>query len=184
MGVNVAATVGRIRYTPPCANTLSRLSQDAEKAEALALKLEEDLMGDDEAEPDVEAEGQPEPKVEGDGAKTEVKDEDGKDADKPAAKEKSTVPKARLSGLRESGSAVILEVLGRTLEAEGLDGDDLGEDQRLRKVRPFFEVGHVFRLWSCQADEVSGQAYAGPLDLVPPQRPFDVLLLRRTHVIP
>ncbi len=48
MGVNATPVVGKIRVAQPVANSLERLLIDGEKTKALALKLEEDLTGDDE----------------------------------------------------------------------------------------------------------------------------------------
>jgi len=48
MGVNATPIVGKTRVTQPIANSLDRLVLDCEKAKALAMKLEEELLGDDE----------------------------------------------------------------------------------------------------------------------------------------
>ena len=48
MGVNATSVIGKIRVSQPVANILERLITDGENARALTLKLEEEMMGDDE----------------------------------------------------------------------------------------------------------------------------------------
>jgi hypothetical protein len=108
MGVNASAIVGRIRLTPEIANTLARLETDAERARELALKLEDELMDPPQTEQPVEGEG-----AEG-------------------AEEQEKGDKAR--GLQERGTDVVADVVTRLLSQQSLDGDELDEEQRLRKV--------------------------------------------------
>lgn len=110
MGVNASAIVGRIRVTPPVASTLVRLEKDAEHARELALKLEDELMDNDPPQGE-----QPE------GEDSEGNQEQNKE-DKPPR------------GLQERGSDVVADVVSRLLAQANLDGDELDEDQRLRKV--------------------------------------------------
>jgi hypothetical protein len=107
MTVNLSPTVGRVRVTAPIANTLNRLLQDGEKAKLLAVRLEEELLGDDEAE---------------------VKEGE----DQPAEGDKADENK--VAGLREKGSDMVEDHIGRLLEHEGLLSEDLSEEQRIRKV--------------------------------------------------
>ena len=101
MGVNSTPIIGKIRVTQPIANTLHRLLADGEKAKALAYKLEEELVGDDEDE-----------------GKPEVENAERK-----------------LPGLRERGSVLVEETIMRILRSDqGLEREDLDEEQRVRKV--------------------------------------------------
>lgn len=109
MGVNASAIVGRIRVTPPVASTLVRLEIDAEHARELALKLEDELV--DNEPPQAE---------QAEGGDSEGNQEQTKD-DKPR-------------GLQERGSDVVADVVSRLLAQANLDGDELDDDQRLRKV--------------------------------------------------
>ncbi|BEJ09479.1 hypothetical protein CcaverHIS641_0603940 [Cutaneotrichosporon cavernicola] len=111
MGVNASAIVGRIRLTPAIATTLSRLETDAERARELALKLEDGLMETDPPQADQPAEGES-----GD-----------------AAEEQDKGDKAR--GLHERGSDVVADVVTRLLAQQNLDGDELDEEQRVRKAK-------------------------------------------------
>ena len=106
MGLNATPVVGKVRLTQPIANTIERLLQDGEKAKALALKLEEELIGDDEEEMAAAS----------DGAETEKK----------------------MPGLGEKGSNLVDETVTRLINAGGLDGEQLDEEQRIRKVRVCF----------------------------------------------
>jgi uncharacterized protein involved in exopolysaccharide biosynthesis len=110
MGSNLAPTIGRIRVTQSVANTLQRLRQDGDNAKAMAIRLEEELLGDDE----------------------EVKPEDEKltGADGQGRDEERKVP-----GLREKGSDIIEEHVARLIESEGLCGSELDEEQATRRVR-------------------------------------------------
>lgn len=110
MGVNASAIVGRIRLTPTIANTLARLEADAERARELALKLEDELMETDAPPAEQAAEGEG-----AEGTEEQVKPD-----------------KAR--GLQERGSDVVADVVTRLLSQQSLDGDELDEEQRLRKV--------------------------------------------------
>ncbi|WVR03221.1 hypothetical protein IAU60_000212 [Kwoniella sp. DSM 27419] len=113
MSVNSTPTIGRLRITPPVANELSRLADDAEKAKALALKLEEELLGEDDEEED-----RPE------GAEGEV----------------TTTPKSeplekKVPGLREKPSEVVEETIARLLDSQALSGEDLDEEKKLKKYK-------------------------------------------------
>jgi len=55
LGINTTPVIGRIRITTPYASAMERVMKDIEKAKALALKLEDELV-DFEAEGD---EGKP-----------------------------------------------------------------------------------------------------------------------------
>lgn len=112
MGVNASAIVGRIRIAPPITSTLERLETDAAHARDLARMLEEDLL--DEATPAPEGE---ESKETAEGESIEKTAED-------------TVP-----GLRERGSDAVDDVVARLLAQENLDGEDLDEEQRLKKAK-------------------------------------------------
>lgn len=101
MGVNATPVVGKIRVTQPIANTLERLRNDGEKAKALVVKLEEELLGDDEIE-----------------GKPEAEDSERK-----------------LPGLGEKGSTLVEETIARVLGSQGMEGEELDEEQRIRKVR-------------------------------------------------
>nr|XP_019048353.1 hypothetical protein I302_02124 [Kwoniella bestiolae CBS 10118]OCF27283.1 hypothetical protein I302_02124 [Kwoniella bestiolae CBS 10118] len=110
MSVNSTPTIGRLRVTPSLSNSLNRLISDGEKAKALALKLEEELLGDDEDEEDkAEAEGESAPKPEG-GEK-------------------------KVAGLREKVSDSVEETVQRLLETNGLLGEDLDEEKKLRRAK-------------------------------------------------
>jgi hypothetical protein len=116
MGVNATSVIGRIRVTAPVSNSLERLLKDGEKAKELAIKFEEDLMGDDEEDAKkAENEGEGKAKPEGDG-------------DKPAEETKE----ASYPGLREQGSVVVQEKIDALLEDEGLSGDLNEERQTIR----------------------------------------------------
>jgi hypothetical protein len=107
--VNATPVIGRIRLTPPVSNAPDRIYRDAEKARELCIKLEEELVGDDEED---------EAGVEGEGEKEEKEKE----------KEK------RVRGLRERGVDVITERIESILEGMGLGGGELGENERFTKV--------------------------------------------------
>ncbi len=114
MGVNASAIVGRIRLTPEIANTLARLETDAEGARELALKLEDELMDPPQTEQAAEGEGA------------------------ESAEEQEKGDKAR--GLQERGSDVVADVVTRLLSQQNLDGDELDEEQRMRKVSCLLKV--------------------------------------------
>ncbi|WWC85480.1 uncharacterized protein L201_000344 [Kwoniella dendrophila CBS 6074] len=111
MSVNSTPTIGRLRVTPPLSNTLKRLIHDGEKAKTLAIKLEEELLGDDEEDED---------KIEAEGEATAAKAENGE---------------KKVAGLREKVSDIVEETVQRLLETTGLVGDDLDEEKKLRKSR-------------------------------------------------
>lgn len=113
MAVNTAATIGRMRYAPAISNSLSRLIKDGEKAKALAIKLESELVDE---KPDTE-EG-------GESSEVEMKDvQDGLEG------------KVGAGFLKEVGSKIVQEILDKVLGEEGLSGDeDLSEEQKVKKV--------------------------------------------------
>lgn len=112
MGVNATPIVGRIRVAPSLTGNLKRLEQDLSYARELARTLEDELM----------EEASPVP-------------EDG-DAEKPEGETSSdSAPKDTTPGLRERGSEVVEDVIARLLASSGLDGEDLDEEQAIRKVR-------------------------------------------------
>ncbi|WVQ91952.1 hypothetical protein IAS59_005760 [Cryptococcus gattii] len=117
--INTSPTIGRVRVAPPSVNTLDRLLLDGTRAKSLALKLEGELLGDDEDS--VEGEGE-KAKPEGD---IKVEDE--------AAEEKPEVPKSL--GLREKGSDMVEEVILKVIEERGLTGEDLNEEQKVQKAK-------------------------------------------------
>ncbi|WRT63364.1 uncharacterized protein IL334_000269 [Kwoniella shivajii] len=111
MSVNSTPTIGRLRVTPPVSNTLSRLLHDGQRAKALALKLEEELLGDDE-------------------------DED----EKPETEGEVSVPKAengekKVPGLREKVSDIVEETIVRLLEVNGLVGENLDAERSIHKAK-------------------------------------------------
>ncbi|WWD22896.1 hypothetical protein CI109_107391 [Kwoniella shandongensis] len=110
MSVNSTPTIGRLKVTPPIANTLERLVQDGENAKALALKLEEELLGDDDE--------QEEEKQEGDGEVT-----------KEVALEK------KITGLREKPSDAVQANVDRLIESKGLSGETLTEEEQIQKAK-------------------------------------------------
>jgi len=99
-----------MRTTPAVANTLQRLEADTARAQELARTLEDELMEEDTPVPEGEA-------------------AEGGDADKAAAESKDTTP-----GLRERGTEAVADVIARLLARDGLDGEDLDEEQQIRKV--------------------------------------------------
>ncbi|WWC97408.1 hypothetical protein V866_004287 [Kwoniella sp. B9012] len=111
MSVNSTPTIGRLRVTPSLSNTLNRLTSDGEKAKALALKLEEELLGDDEDEED---------KAEVEGETSAAKAENGE---------------KKVAGLREKVSDTVEETVQRLLESNGLMGEDLDEDKKLHRAK-------------------------------------------------
>lgn len=124
MGVNASAVVGKIRLTAPAANTLSRLTEDGEKAKALALKLEEELIGDDDEETEnEEANGETKPVQEN-------KDKQSKELPTP--------------GLRERGSVYVQEKIEELLETGDLMGD-LDAEQQVRKVNSNVEEWYMLK---------------------------------------
>ncbi|KAL1408935.1 hypothetical protein Q8F55_005749 [Vanrija albida] len=111
MGVNRTPIIGRIRVTPPVAGTLHRLEVDAANARDLARRLEDELL----------EEASPAPEAEGEGAEKEAGAE---------AETKDSTP-----GIRERGSDVVADVIARLLARDSLDGDDLDEEQQLRRAK-------------------------------------------------
>jgi hypothetical protein len=109
MGVNATPIVGRLRIAPAITNTLARLEIDVQRAQELARSLEDELM-------------QPETPVPEGGEEEKAEGEDKE-------KEKDTT-----QGLRERGTDVVADVVVRLLAREGLDGEELDEEQRIRKV--------------------------------------------------
>lgn len=107
MGVNATPIVGRLRIAPPVSNSLQRLEHDLARAQQLARTLENELMQQETPAPEGEADG-------------EVK---------PENETKDNTP-----GLRERGSDAVGDVIARLLAREGLDGDELDEEQQTRKV--------------------------------------------------
>lgn len=113
MGLNTAPVVGKIRVTQPVANTLVRLQKDAETAKALAIRLEAELLGDDD-------ESKPEPLID---AKIE--------GDQPELAK----PKLQsLPGIREKGSDAVEERIESILGKTAVNGDG-DQEQRIKKVR-------------------------------------------------
>lgn len=102
-------------------NTLDRLLLDGTRAKSLALKLEGELLGDDEES------------VEGEGEK--AKPEGDSKVEGEAAEEKPEVPKSL--GLREKGSDMVEEVIMKVIEERGLTGEDLDEEQKVQKVSAY-----------------------------------------------
>jgi hypothetical protein len=92
--------------TVPYASAPERVSLDLEKAKALALKLEDELV-------DPEAEDE---------------------ADSAAEKVDATLDKP-VRSLSERGSHIVEETISRLLEKHGLDSEDLNEEQANTKVR-------------------------------------------------
>jgi hypothetical protein len=115
MGVNTAATVGRVRTAPAVASTLDRLVKDGEAAKALAIKLEENLV-----QPAEEVKGETE------GKEGDVKMEGG-EGDKKG------------EGIKERGSEVVEETIRRVLGKEGLAGEEEGrsEEEKIKRVSIF-----------------------------------------------
>lgn len=82
-------------------------------------------------------------------------------------------------GLTERGSQVVAEHITRLLEKAGLDAEDLGEQDQTRKVS--FEPSAR----QCRAIiDTVGQNHRRSVDLVPPQRLVDLLLLCGPCAIP
>lgn len=107
MGVNQSSTIGRIRLTPPIANTLERLLEDGSRAKELALKLEDELV-------------EPEADKDGAGGGGEPKDGAGEDGNGASG---------------ERGSDAVQTSIERVLEGLGLEDDEtLDESSRIRKV--------------------------------------------------
>ncbi|ODO03301.1 hypothetical protein I350_06151 [Cryptococcus amylolentus CBS 6273] len=117
MNINVTPTVGRVRVAPPAVNSLEKLLHDGETAKLFALRLEEELVGDEEEE--------------------EKKEGDGKDekAEKAAEEEKEKKDVAEAKGLTERGSDVVEEVIMRVLELKGLQGEDLDPAQSIQRAK-------------------------------------------------
>lgn len=151
MGVNATPIVGRIRVAPSLTSGLRRLEQDASYARELARTLEDELMEVASPAPEVE---------EGEGEKPEGVSTD--------------IPKDVTPGLRERGSEVVEDVIARLLASQGLDGEDLDEEQTLRKV--------MFPRGDCT--NTAGQDHARPVHLLPSPWSEYLLLLCRSHVIP
>lgn len=126
MGVNATATTGRLRVTHPQANELYQLEEDGKRARELAVKLEDELLAD-EVEVAV-----PEPTAQ---------------ATESAAAEKTGESSRFGKGptLRERGSDLVGEHVSRLLESQGLLGEDLSPELRLRKVSVIFELCATFR---------------------------------------
>ncbi|WWC57754.1 uncharacterized protein I303_100289 [Kwoniella dejecticola CBS 10117] len=110
MSVNSTPTIGRLRVTPSLSNTMDRLILDGENAKALAIKLEEELMGDDEEEED-------KPETEGE------------------ASNKTGNAEKRITGLREKVSDSVEETIQRLLETNGLNADNLDDEKKLHKAK-------------------------------------------------
>ena len=116
MGVNASPVVGRVRITAPASKTLERLLVDGENAHNLAYKLEEELLDDEE-----------EVKVE------DVKAESGSGSGR------------KYPGLREKGTTIVQGRIDRLLEDQGLVGDDLADELRLKRVSSTW-FAHLNRL--------------------------------------
>lgn len=159
MGVNASAVVGKVRQTAQIANELPRLLVDGEKAKELALKLEEELLGDDD---EVE-----------DGVDVDVVGEDVK----PTEEEKEKKGKEQTTpGLRERGSVFVQEKIEELLEIGDMLGE-LSDEQQVRKVSIWVHPdGHSLIH--------VGQDYSRPMVELPSTRSIDVLLLRRIDGIP
>ena len=114
MGVNATPVVGKVRLTVSSANSLERMTSDGQKAKELAEKLEAELIGDDDDEPETNGE-----------VKTT---EEGGDADAEKSKREQSVP-----GLREKGTVFVQEKIEQLQEAAGLSGE-LDEEQQRQKV--------------------------------------------------
>ncbi|WVQ76941.1 hypothetical protein IAR50_006620 [Cryptococcus sp. DSM 104548] len=112
MNINVTPTVGRVRVAPPAVNSLEKLLQDGENAKLFALRLEEELVGDDEEE---------------------EKEKQGDVKEEKEVKEKSDVPGAK--GLVERGSDVVEEVIARVLESKGLQAEELDSAQSIQRAK-------------------------------------------------
>jgi hypothetical protein len=114
MGVNTTAVIGRTRSTPAIANTLERLKKDAETTKALAIRLEDELVGDDEDQPNED----------------DAKDKDGD-------QNEMGVSSIQVPSLRERGSALIEERISAILDSQSLDRDvaETDEEVNIRKVR-------------------------------------------------
>ncbi|KAK8844554.1 hypothetical protein IAR55_006401 [Kwoniella newhampshirensis] len=110
MSINSSPTIGRLKVTPPVANTLERLLQDGENAKALALKLEEELLGDEDEQ------NEETPAVEGE-----------------SLNEASTEKKVR--GLKERPSDAVQATVTRLLQAQGFNGEDLTTEDHVRKAK-------------------------------------------------
>jgi hypothetical protein len=110
MGVNATPVIGRIRLTQPVANTPAQIYKDVDRARELCIKLEDELLGDEEEGADGEADEEKKDKVAG----------------------------RWVAGLRERGSDVVKERTQRVLEGLGLsgEGDELSEEGKVRKVSP------------------------------------------------
>ncbi|OXG51481.1 arsenite-resistant protein ASR2 [Cryptococcus neoformans] len=120
--INTTPTIGRVRIAPPSVSTLDRLLLDGTRAKSLALKLEEELLGDDE-----------ESVVEGEGGEKAKPAEGDVKVEGEAAEEKPEVTKSL--GLREKGSDVVEEVIMKLVDERGLTGEDLDEEQKVQKAK-------------------------------------------------
>lgn len=126
MGVNATATTGRLRVTHPQANELHQLEADGKRARDLAVELEDELLADESEDAVVEPAAQ---------------SSEGGAAGKPA--EGSRFGKGPT--LRERGSDLVAEHVTRLLESQGLMGEDLGLELRLRKVGLDVRQSHALR---------------------------------------
>jgi hypothetical protein len=93
-----------MKFAASVASTKDRQLYDAENAKALAIRLEEDLVLPPQDE-ETNGESKPDTSV-----------------DKP------------VKALEERGSHVVEETISRLLEKQGLDGEDLTEEQIVAKV--------------------------------------------------
>ena len=160
MGINGTPVIGKIRLTAAIANSLDRLLIDIEKAKQLALKLEDELMGDDEE--------QREGSEAGDDAEER---DDGDEPKEPRKQAEIPVP-----GLHERPSAQVQAKIDSLIEAAGLDGE-LNEEQQIRKVRKL--------LTTCvPMTESTGQDHSGPVVGLSSSRVVHLLLLRCVRGIP
>jgi hypothetical protein len=113
MGINATSVVGRVKLCQPISNTPGRLSIDLEKARALCVKLEDELISEDE---------------DGHAEEDKSKDKEEEDRDGSVEKEKKIV------GMRERGSDIIHDRIERIAEGLGLGGEDLTVEEKVQKV--------------------------------------------------
>ncbi|WVO18178.1 hypothetical protein L204_105881 [Cryptococcus depauperatus] len=115
MTINTTPSIGRVKVAPPSTHNLDRLLEDGQKARALAMRLEEELLGDDDEEF---------AKKEGEG--------EGEEQDQEEEKESNEV---KNPGLLEKGSDVVEETIQKIIETKQLTGDDLNDAQRAQKAK-------------------------------------------------
>jgi hypothetical protein len=120
MGINATSVVGRVKLCQPISNTPGRLSIDLEKARALCVKLEDELISEDE---------------DGHAEEDKSKDKEEEDRDGSKAEKSGSVEKEKkIVGMRERGSDIIHDRIERIAEGLGLGGEDLTVEEKVQKV--------------------------------------------------